>query len=85
MAFLQQNQDLLPNIFIVSKVTLEDAKSAPQTAFASEAVEDLKVQVAAAPGQKCERCWIYSEEIGADPAHPTLCPRCAAVMNENEK
>lgn len=85
LAFLQQNQDLLPNIFIVSKVTLEDAKSAPQTAFASEAVEDLKVQVAAAPGQKCERCWIYSEEIGADPDHPTLCPRCAAVMNENEK
>lgn len=85
MAFLQQNQDLLSNIFIVSKVTLEDAQDAPETAFASETVDALKVQVAAAPGQKCERCWIYSEEIGADPKHPTLCPRCAAVMNEIEK
>lgn len=83
--FLKQVQDMLPNIFIVSKVTIEDEVNAPGTAFASDSVDTLKVQVAAAPGQKCERCWIYSEEIGSDPKHPDLCPRCAAVMNEIEK
>ena len=38
--------------------------------------------VAKAAGEKCERCWIYSTELGSDPAHPTLCPRCAKVMAE---
>ena len=42
----------------------------------------LAVGVAKAAGEKCERCWIYSTELGSDPAHPTLCPRCAKVMAE---
>ena len=42
----------------------------------------LAVSVAKAVGEKCERCWIYSDELGSDPEHPTLCPRCAAVMKE---
>ena len=44
--------------------------------------EDLKVAVKAAEGHKCERCWIYSEEIGQDSHYPTLCPRCAKVLEE---
>ena len=76
---------MLPNIFIVSKVTLEDEANAPEAIFTSDSVDALKVKVATAPGQKCERCWIYSEEIGSDPKHPDLCPRCAQVMNEIEK
>jgi isoleucyl-tRNA synthetase len=35
-----------------------------------------------AGGDKCERCWMCSEELGTDADHPTLCPRCAAVMKE---
>lgn len=42
----------------------------------------LAVSVTKAAGEKCERCWIYSDELGSDPEHPTLCPRCAAVMKE---
>lgn len=85
LELLKQVQEMLPNIFIVSKVTLEDEANAPEAIFTSDSVDALKVQVATAPGQKCERCWIYSEEIGSDPKHPDLCPRCAQVMNEIEK
>ena len=42
--------------------------------------EDLKVTVKPAAGHKCERCWVYSDTVGQDPEHPTLCTRCAAVV-----
>ncbi len=39
------------------------------------------VQVSKAEGAKCERCWKYDVKIGADHNHPTVCPRCAGVLN----
>jgi isoleucyl-tRNA synthetase len=39
------------------------------------------VVITRAEGAKCERCWKYDTDVGADPAHPTVCPRCAAVLN----
>ena len=42
--------------------------------------EALSVSVESAEGAKCERCWKQSPAVGADPAHPTLCPRCASVI-----
>ena len=29
---------------------------------------------------KCERCWHYRADVGADPAHPELCGRCVANL-----
>jgi isoleucyl-tRNA synthetase len=26
---------------------------------------------------KCERCWHYCDDIGAEPEHPSICGRCA--------
>jgi isoleucyl-tRNA synthetase len=43
------------------------------------------VEVAKATGRKCERCWKYSEDVGRDPAHPTVCARCARVLAELER
>jgi isoleucyl-tRNA synthetase len=64
--FLEEARAELPTVLIVSKVVLADGPFA--------------VEVARAPGGKCARCWIFSEEIGKDPAHPTLCPKCAAAL-----
>ncbi len=41
---------------------------------------EMKVEISPAEGAKCERCWKQSPEVGSDAAHPTLCPRCAAVV-----
>jgi isoleucyl-tRNA synthetase len=40
----------------------------------------LSISVGASKGIKCERCWHYSDDIGADAAHPTLCPRCVSNL-----
>jgi isoleucyl-tRNA synthetase len=29
---------------------------------------------------KCERCWHYRTDVGADAAHPVLCGRCLANL-----
>jgi isoleucyl-tRNA synthetase len=40
----------------------------------------LDILVTPSPHAKCERCWHYRSDIGADPAHPTLCGRCMANL-----
>jgi isoleucyl-tRNA synthetase len=30
--------------------------------------------------QKCERCWHYRDDVGVDPAHPTICGRCTSNL-----
>jgi isoleucyl-tRNA synthetase len=49
-------------------------------AYYSE-VMDSVIAVFKARGEKCERCWKYDTAIGTDKTHPTVCPRCAAVLN----
>ncbi len=45
--------------------------------------DDLSVVVQKAEGEKCQRCWKVSEDVGSDPEHPEICPRCAdAVRNQ---
>jgi isoleucyl-tRNA synthetase len=41
---------------------------------------EVALDVALAPGAKCERCWRVLPEVGASAAHPTLCRRCEAVV-----
>src|SRR5262245_2868447 len=33
------------------------------------------------PHRKCERCWHYRADVGADPAHPTICGRCVSNLH----
>ena len=77
-AFLQEYAAELNSIFIVSKATL--ATDLEGEYWASENLEGLKVQVTAAPGEKCERCWYYSEELGSDAGHPAICPKCTKAV-----
>ena len=79
LGFLREYADDLQSIFIVSKVMLVDDISGE--VWASENIEGLKVQVTAAPGVKCERCWCYSEELGSVAEHPTICPKCTAAVS----
>ena len=45
-------------------------------AFESSELPGLKVAVSKAGGEKCQRCWVFSEELGRDANHPNICPRC---------
>jgi isoleucyl-tRNA synthetase len=74
--------DTLRDIFIVSRVTLAPMDQAPETAVTAEAMDTLRIGVTRAPGTKCSRCWVYSEELGTSPEHPEACPRCTRVLQE---
>jgi isoleucyl-tRNA synthetase len=37
-------------------------------------------RVSASKAPKCERCWHYRDDVGHDPAHPTLCGRCTSNL-----
>ncbi len=69
--FLQGYLHDLPTICIVSAVDLKPAPGGGP---------ELSVTVQRAPGQKCERCWVYRESVGQSGAHPTLCDRCTHVL-----
>lgn len=50
-------------------------------AAGAEAASQMNYQVEKAEGAKCERCWKYDVNVGKDPSHPTVCPRCAQVLD----
>jgi len=41
---------------------------------------ELRVQVQPSTAVKCERCWHYRDDVGHDPAHPTICGRCTSNL-----
>jgi len=43
----------------------------------------VQVSLARAEGQKCERCWHWETDVGANPEHPTICARCVKAVLEN--
>ncbi len=67
----------LPEIFIVSKVELKDGEGE----FKGE-LDGVSIDVVKATGEKCERCWKFSESVGKHEDHPTLCDRCHSVICE---
>ena len=78
---IENNMKLVEDILIVSELVLGETADAAFTS--AEEVEGLSIKVEHASGEKCERCWKYSTELGkADAEHPTLCPRCSTVLTK---
>ena len=77
LAILKSVESDLATLLIVSQAQLAEGLDGGVEATGRE---DLKVTVQAAEGEKCERCWIYSDTVGKDAEHPTLCARCAAAL-----
>ena len=67
--FLEENKELLQTVFIISALEVKQ----------NERKDEIKlgVKVEQAPGEKCERCWMYSETVGEDKENPTICHRCS--------
>jgi len=76
---LRRHLEDLPALFIVSKVQLERAGG---SGFPSSQWPGLRIAVTRARGEKCERCWMYTEDRGRDPGFPGLCLRCVGVIRE---
>ncbi len=66
-------RDDLRYLFIVSHVSLTKADSG-----------EVAVKVQRASGEKCERCWNYSTQVGKSERYPTVCERCVVALAEIE-
>ena len=65
----------------VSKLNLHSLDEA--AADADQYNDGIAVKVSVAPGETCQRCRMVKEDVGSDPAYPTLCARCAKVVRES--
>jgi isoleucyl-tRNA synthetase len=77
---LNENRSLIEMVLIVS--SLEITAEVDETFTKGEEVEGMYIKVVHADGEKCERCWKYSTEIGTSEEHPTICPRCTGVVTK---
>ncbi len=59
----------LADLFIVSQAELQKSD-----------MNEVKVDVTPAVGEKCPRCWKHDEHIGTEGHHAELCDRCARVV-----
>ncbi|MDX3774361.1 isoleucine--tRNA ligase [Chromatiaceae bacterium AAb-1] len=78
-ADLQQLADELRFVLITSTATVS-AEAAPADAVKT-AIEGLSVLVQPSTAEKCERCWHHRHDVGADPAHPSICLRCVTNVD----
>ena len=84
-----ERKDDWRRLYVVA--TASDGSTQPR-ASASRALRLSMRSVAKLPGssmltvtpsaaQKCERCWHYRDDVGSNPAHPTLCGRCDSNLH----
>lgn len=74
--FKDITEEELALVCIVSKVRFGTSMDG----FRGEALPEVSVTVEKADAGKCQRCWCYSESVGADA--PELCSRCADVVKQ---
>lgn len=70
LKILEEFKEQLTGLFIVSQAEFKNEEG------------ELTIKVEKAEGQKCQRCWNFSQSVGEDEQHPTLCKRCIEVIKE---
>lgn len=78
LEFLRSVEPILTTVLIVSAVEIKEGDGGE---FKGDS--GIGVTVVHASGDKCERCWSYSDTVGEDAEHPTLCARCRAIVSKN--
>ncbi|HID98379.1 MAG TPA: isoleucine--tRNA ligase, partial [Thermodesulfobacteriaceae bacterium] len=81
---MEGKEELLKTVTIVSQ--LEFAGDMPlkkmEHLWNSEDIEGLTVSVERATGEKCARCWQWSDDVGESTRWPDACGRCVSVLDE---
>jgi isoleucyl-tRNA synthetase len=72
--------DELRYLFLASQVELLDSPDFAELLQFCLKSDTLTVGVSSAQGEKCDRCWNYSEQVGTSIDHPLLCERCVDVI-----
>ncbi|MDU1268144.1 MAG: class I tRNA ligase family protein, partial [Escherichia coli] len=78
--------DELRFVLLTSGATVADYNDAPADAQQSEVLKGLKVALSKAEGEKCPRCWHYTQDVGKVAEHAEICGRCVSnVAGDGEK
>jgi len=82
---LEQLGEELRFVLITSKaqVIAVDSKEQISAEVMDTDVEGLWLTVSAAQGEKCERCWHVTEDIGVNEQYNDLCGRCVTNVEGN--
>ena len=72
LTLLESLGDDLKFVFITSKADLIE--------LAADDDEGFRVRPDASTSTKCDRCWHYRADVGADAEHPTICGRCTSNL-----
>lgn len=78
--FVSLNSNLAQLLIVSNLEIAESIEDAPSHAVHSESVA---VVVEHAHGETCERCRAIKEDVGSNENAPTLCARCAAIVEEH--
>jgi len=78
--FLKERLRILEEISIVSQIALEEGP-AEGMSWSAEEVKGLKIVISKARGDKCQRCWKWSEDVGESSDFPDACGRCSHVLS----
>jgi isoleucyl-tRNA synthetase len=72
----------LAELAITSGIALVEGEG-PADAFRLDISPGVAVVPDSAAGNRCERCWQVTDEVGQDPEHPDLCRRCGDAVAEH--
>jgi len=82
--YLSSFESQLNALFIVSKVKIfYKEKIIFSNMCTGIEIPAVKIEVEKAPGEKCERCWCYSEYVKEDKEYSTICEKCAKVIHNH--
>jgi isoleucyl-tRNA synthetase len=61
--------------------SLRELLNVSQLVVEARETSDFSIEVLPAEGKKCERCWHFETDTGADATHPTICLRCVRALS----
>ncbi|AWB68542.1 isoleucine--tRNA ligase [Saccharobesus litoralis] len=84
LAPLQKLADELRFVLITSAAKVAPLADAPSDAIQTDN-DAIKVVITKADGQKCDRCWHYTTDVGTHAGHEAICGRCVTnIEGEGE-
>ena len=82
--YLNKLQNQLAAFFIVSSVKVEKTKKLNKD-LTGNTFSGLLIEVKKASGSKCLRCWNYSDTVGKEKEHSSICARCVEAISGGKR
>jgi len=79
-SLLKEYSDQLNAIFIVSGTDMTMTDILPEDVDGISSELGMAVKIMKASGEKCQRCWNYSNSVGEDKERPDICKRCIEAI-----